>query len=94
MRGLKPQIEKGEQFAVALYMLGGSRIDVYCEDGKRRMARIPGRMKRRVWIRPGDYLVIVPWEVQSDEKCDVKFRYTKVQAKKVGVMKVLRVPEE
>lgn len=89
MRGLRPQIEKGELFAVALAMLGGSRIDVYCEDGKRRMARIPGRMKRRIWIKEGDYLVVVPWEVQSDAKCDVKFRYTKTQAKKVGVARVL-----
>jgi len=45
-----------------------------CADGKSRMARIPGKMKRRQWIRPGDLLIVRPWSFQ-DEKCDVVYRY-------------------
>lgn len=60
-------------------MLGGSRLIVMCEDGKSRLARIPGRMKRRMWIRAGELLIIKPWQFQ-DEKADVVYRYTKTQS--------------
>ncbi len=39
------------------------------------MARIPGKLKKRVWIREGDVVIIVPWEFQT-EKADVVWRYT------------------
>jgi len=50
-----------------------------CEDGKSRMARIPGRMKKRMWIKPKDLLIIKPWQFQ-DDKADVVYRYIKSQA--------------
>jgi len=43
------------------------------------MARIPGRMKRRLWIREGDLVIIKPWSFQ-DEKADVVWRFTRTQA--------------
>jgi hypothetical protein len=48
-------------------------------DGKVRMGRIPGKLKRRMWIKEGDLLIVEPWVVQSKEKCDIKYRYTKAQ---------------
>ena len=39
------------------------------------MARIPGKMKKRIWIREGDVVIIVPWDFQND-KADVIWRYT------------------
>ncbi|MDN5328206.1 MAG: translation initiation factor, partial [Candidatus Woesearchaeota archaeon] len=36
--------------------LGGSRSRVICSDGKVRICRIPGRLKRELWVRPGDIL--------------------------------------
>lgn len=74
-----PNRRKGELFAIADSLLGGSRLNVVCEDDKSRLARIPGKYKRRMWIREGDLLIIKPWEFQ-DEKCDVVWRYTKTQA--------------
>ncbi len=74
-----PNKEKGEIFAVAEQLVGGSRMKAICEDGKSRMVRIPGKMKRRHWIRNGDLLIIKPWEFQND-KADVILRYTKTQA--------------
>lgn len=79
VRGPMPDHRRKEMFAIAEQLLGGSRIRVVCEDGKSRMARIPGKMKRRMWIREGDLLIIKPWDFQ-DEKCDVKYRYFKTQA--------------
>lgn len=74
-----PKRKKGEIFAIAEELLGGSRLIVMCEDGKSRMARIPGRMKKRMWIRTKDLLIVKPWSFQ-DEKADVVYRYRKSQA--------------
>jgi len=44
-----------------------------CSDGKKRTARIPGRLKkgRRISrIHDGDVVEVVPWDIQ-DEKCDI-----------------------
>ena len=78
-RVILPRTNRGEIFAVAEQLLGASRIKVICEDGKSRIARIPGKIRKRMWIREGDLLIIRPWSFQ-DEKADVIFRYTKTQA--------------
>ena len=65
---------------VATKMLGFDRIMVKCQDGHERLCRIRGKMKRRVWIRQGDIVLISPWDFQSDKRGDVIWRYTKAQA--------------
>ncbi|MBS3131379.1 translation initiation factor eIF-1A [Candidatus Woesearchaeota archaeon] len=59
--------------------LGGSRMRVRCLDGKTRICRIPGRMKRKLWVREGDIVVVEPWEFSGDEKGDVVYKYTNTQ---------------
>jgi translation initiation factor 1A len=66
-------------YAVADQLLGASRIKVMCEDGKSRMGRIPGKLKKRMWMREGDLLIVKPWDFQ-DEKADILYRYTKTQS--------------
>ena len=73
-----PYRPKGEIFAVAETFQGGSRLQLICEDGERRMGRIPGKLRRRMWVRENDLLIVVPWSFQ-DSKADVKFRYTPTQ---------------
>jgi len=73
-----PNREKNEMFAVADLMLGANHIRVRCIDGVTRVGRIKGKIKKRVWIREGDTLIVVPWEFQ-DDKCDIIFRYVKPQ---------------
>ncbi len=68
-----------EVLGVVEQMLGASKMLVRCKDGKVRVIRIPGKMKRRIWIREGDVIIVRPWSVQSDEKGDVVWRYTKPQ---------------
>ena len=46
----------------------------------KRMTRIPGKMKKRIWIREGDVILVKPWDFQSDEKGDVIWRYTKTES--------------
>lgn len=74
-----PRKRDKEMFGIADQLLGASRIKVMCADGKSRMGRIPGKLKKRMWIRVGDLVIIRPWEFQ-DEKSDIVWRYTKTQA--------------
>lgn len=86
-----PRRHEGELFAVVVELKGGSRMLVQCEDGRERMCRIPGRIRKRLWIKDGDYIIIRPWPVEGEEKCDLEYRYTRVQAevlKRKGILKL------
>ena len=74
-----PNKKAGEMFGVADQLLGGARINVMCADGKMRLARVPGKFRKRMWIRVGDLVIVKPWEFQ-DSKADIVWRYTPTQA--------------
>lgn len=74
-----PHRKHYELFGIAEQLLGASRIKVVCADGKSRMGRVPGKLRKRMWIREGDLVIVRPWEFQ-DEKADITYRYTKTQA--------------
>jgi len=65
---------------VAVKLLGYDRVLVKCQDGHERVCRIRGKMKRRVWIREGDIVLVSPWDFQSDKRGDIIWRYTRSQA--------------
>ncbi len=46
-----PNRKVNEMFAIADQILGGRRVKAVCEDGESRLARIPGKMRRRQWVR-------------------------------------------
>ncbi len=73
-----PKKREREIFARADLMLGANHIRVKCEDGVTRVGRIKGKIKKRLWIREGDLLIVVPWDFQ-DDKCDIIYRYIKPQ---------------
>ena len=84
--------KEGEMFGIAVAMLGASRLTVECEDGKTRMVRIRGKLRKRIWVRVGDLVLVVPWQTEPDEKADMVWRYTKTEAnflKKKGYAKDL-----
>lgn len=74
-----PNRKMAEIFGVVDQALGGGHLRVFCQDGKMRMGRIRGKLKKRMWMREGDLVIIKPWEFQ-DEKGDVLYRYTHIQA--------------
>lgn len=69
-----PQKDQHEIFGIVESMLGANRVKVRSMDGKTRMGRIPGKMKKRVWLRVGDVIIIKPWSFQ-DDKADIVWRY-------------------
>ncbi|MCW4031057.1 MAG: translation initiation factor eIF-1A [Candidatus Bathyarchaeota archaeon] len=64
---------------IAAKILGAKRILVKCKDGKERECRVRGKLKRRVWIREGDIVLVSPWDFQSDTRADIFWRYRKNQ---------------
>lgn len=55
---------------------GANRMIIACFDGKKRNCRVPGRLKRALWIRPGNIVLIQPWEFEGDKRGDIIFSYT------------------
>ena len=70
---------ENQLLGVVTKMLGYDRMQVKCADGKERVCRIRGKMKRRVWIKVGDTVVVAPWDFQSDTRGDIIWRYRESQ---------------
>jgi len=91
-------LPRGQQaFGVLDQRLGASRLRVRCFDGKTRICRIPGKLKRRLWVREGDIVIVEPWEFGGDEKGDVVYKYSRAQVdylRKRGHLKQMEEWEE
>ena len=82
---------KNDVLGAVQKMLGFDRVMVKCQDGFVRVCRIRGKMKRRTWIREGDIVLVSPWDIQSDERGEMFWRYTQGQVdelKQKGILKV------
>ena len=75
--------EDGQEYAIIEKALGNGRFHLQCMDGKQRLGILRGKMKKKVWVRVGDLVIVKKWTVQEDTKGDVVFRYTKTQANKI-----------
>ena len=53
---------------------GGNKMKIDCLDKKERNCRVPGRLRRKLWLRPDDVVIIEPWELDAN-KGDVIFKY-------------------
>jgi len=78
-----------EMIGIVEQRLGGNKMFVACLDGKTRNCRVPGRLKRKLWLRPGDVVIVEPWELNKN-KGDIILKYKPNQIewlKKKGYLK-------
>lgn len=69
------KLPRGEEvIGIIEQRLGGNKMLVICLDGKTRNCRVPGRLKRELWLRPGDVVIVEPWELDKN-KGDIIFKY-------------------
>jgi translation initiation factor 1A len=68
-----------EVIGILTQRLGAGRCYVRCLDGKTRVCRVPGRLKRKLWVREHDIVLVEPWELGGDEKGDIVFKYRPTQ---------------
>ena len=76
---------------IAMKMLGNDRLLVKSQDGHERLCRIRGKIKRRVWIRVGDVVLISPWDFQPDTRGDILWRYKRNQVEWLRQNKYLTI---
>ncbi|MEM3372901.1 MAG: translation initiation factor eIF-1A [Candidatus Anstonellales archaeon] len=88
----RTRIPKGKEvIGKVIGMLGAARMRVDCQDGNERVCRIPGKVKRKIWVRDGDYVIVEPWEINGDKNGDIIWRYSKIQVdylKQKGMIKI------
>ncbi len=71
----RAKLPKGrEVIGIVEERLGGNKMRVNCLDGKTRISRVPGRLKRKLWLRPEDVVIVEPWELDKS-KADIVFKY-------------------
>ena len=71
--------QQGELLGKVLKISGGNQVLVQCTDGVTRLCRIRGKMKRRMWIREDDIVLVAPWDFDTN-KADILWRYIKDHA--------------
>ena len=74
--------ENGQEYAVVLKLLGDRRVNAYCYDGKERICKICGSMRKRVWIKIDDY-VLISIRSFEDDKGDIIHKYTPEEVRKL-----------
>jgi translation initiation factor 1A len=55
-------------------LLGNCRCEVKCIDGISRLGHIRGTMRKKVWIKVGD-IVLISLREYEDAKCDIIYLY-------------------
>ena len=75
-----PNRRIGEMFGRVVGIFGSERMEIFCEDGKHRLGRIRGKIKKRVWIRLTDLVVVNPWDWETETegklgRCEISWRY-------------------
>lgn len=83
--------DEGEMLGVAVQMLGYDRLRVKCLDGTTRLCRIPGRMKKKMWIHVGDIVLVAAWDF-DDKRADILWRYTRDEVKRLEGEGILKLP--
>jgi translation initiation factor 1A len=74
---------EGQEYAKVTTLLGNRRVTLDCMDGKKRLGRIRGNMKKkRIFINKDDYVLVGLRDFQ-DEKADVLDKYTLQEVKKL-----------
>jgi len=84
---------EGEVVGLITKLLGNERAEVRTADGKVLQCRIPGKLRKRLWFKEGDFVLVAPWDFQPG-KGDLLWRYTKDEVEELRRRGLLGVLEE
>ncbi|MHA1584698.1 MAG: translation initiation factor eIF-1A [Promethearchaeota archaeon] len=80
-----PNYRNDELLGVCTEIYGGEHMLIKCEDGKNYLGLIRGKIKKRMWVRAGDLVLIQPFVGMSKPregkkpKAHIIWRYTRTQ---------------
>ena len=77
-----PKPAEGEVICVVKKLLGAEHVQVICLDGKERLGRIPGKLRKKMWVKEGDVVLAAPWDFQPN-KCDIIYKYSESEIKRL-----------
>jgi len=69
-----PKKDEFEQFGIVTQLMGACQLIVMCQDGVERKCRIPGKLRKRVWVRENDLVIVKVWDFQPS-KGDIVWRF-------------------
>lgn len=75
--------EQGQVIGKVIKIAGATKFFVRCTDGNDRLCSIPGRLRRRFWIKENDMVIVKPWVVQTNERGDIVWRYSLLDINKL-----------
>jgi translation initiation factor 1A len=79
----KVRYPKGDEFiGIVEKRLGCSRMTIRKMDGTTCMATVPGRMRKFLWIREGNIVLLEPWKIEK-EKSDLIYKFSHNEIKKL-----------
>ena len=74
--------DDGQEYAQTLKMLGSGRCQGKCFDGKTRLLHIRGKMRKKIWIKQDD-IVLIGLRDYQDDKADIIYKYSAEEARKL-----------
>lgn len=77
--------DEGQEYATVNKLLGNGRVETMCFDDVKRMGHIRGKLRKRVWMGPGDIVLVSLREFQDDQ-CDIIQKYTNDEARQLKSM--------
>lgn len=82
--GKVPKKGAGQEYAQVTKMLGNLRLTakLFNEKGGEKLCIIPGKFRKRCWINKDD-IILLGIRSYQDDKCDVIYKYTPAEARKL-----------
>jgi translation initiation factor 1A len=80
---IRVRMPKGKEvIGVIAQRVGAGRMNISCMDGKTRNCKVPGRLRRGMWLRENDVVIVEPWDY-DDDKGWIMFKYSKTAIDKL-----------
>ena len=74
--------EDMQEYCLIDKLLGDRRVNLTLTDGTNQMGIIPGRFRKRCWMKPGDLVLASQREFQ-DGKLDIVYKYNSDEKKRL-----------
>ena len=82
---------QGEVLGIIEAMLGVNKLRVRCQDDKIRTCRIPGKLRKTMWMKEGDVVLVKPWDIPGNVSGDIITRYTQTQVSVLRRKNILKM---
>merc|ERR1719184_201759 len=74
--------EQNQEYARVESLCGDGRMMVNCMDGASRLGKVRGQMRKRVYVRVGDWVLVSLREIDQ-KKCDIILKYSEDECRQL-----------